>query len=154
MAVTASGALTVKRARDAHGAALDQLTLRDDDDGERTILSMRTLPGRIAAVPSCGADQLVTPLFAPRLLWDANGGRIVVHAGGPYAIDVYEGERRVSSIRRNLLPRRVDADMARREAAAGWKISDCIASPDEVVRGAGYAESLPSIMALTPSGEV
>lgn len=157
VSITPAGLLMTTRARGADGAPLYRLTLRREA-GDHTLASMRRLPGRVVRFRSCGgAELLVPPLFAPALVWDARDGRIAAYDGGPYVIDVYDGERHVRSIRRDISQRQVDGGMARREAASGWTINDnCIVPPDEVVRGVGYADVLPSIMALAlaPSGEV
>lgn len=123
---------------------------------DRVLASVVPGPGRVADFPSCGAGQItVYPLFAPALVWDAEGGSVAINASAGYVIDIYEGEHLVRSIRRDILPHLVDQDIALKEAET-WSINRCTPPPAEVVRGTGYAELLPTVkaIALSPQGEL
>lgn len=140
--------------------ASTQLALIASSPTSQDTLARFTGPAlRRADFPSCGQrGTLVSPLFAPELLWDSQDGRVAVNAGAPYVIDVYEGNRLVRSVRRDLAPREATDAMALRELGDGLYFGavDCTIPPGEALRGHGYAEVLPEVaaLALSPGGEL
>jgi hypothetical protein len=100
------------------------------------------------------------PLFAPELVWDANGRRVVVNDTAAYVVDVFEGARRVASFRRDLSPQPVTREDAIAALGTGKTIrtpyGECRIDPAEELEGRGFADVLPPIawLALAPDGTV
>lgn len=105
-------------------------------------------PRRQADLPSCQAMQIsLTPLFTPMIVWDARGTHLAVNSKIDYLVDLHDGDRRVARIERRLKPLLVsEADAL--EAAANWKINDCLVPPAEVIRATTYRPTRPVIEAL------
>jgi hypothetical protein len=89
-------------------------------------------------------------IFAPSIAWTTADSRLLVSFGADYAIDLYDGGRRTSSIRRNLPPRPATRELAMREAGDDFKITfgsggECKVPAEKVVSEQGFAEFLPAI---------
>lgn len=158
IAVTDAGVVFTALAGEADGTSSQRLAVWSPE-ADRTLVSFERMPDRLADFPTCGFRGLpVPPLFAPELVWDARGSRVVLNVDVSYVVDVFDEGRRVRSIRRDLEPRPVDRDMAVREVGEGLPIpvANCTVPPDEVVRGRGYADILPSVrwVTLSPEGDV
>lgn len=69
-------------------------------------------------------------------------------------IDMYEDDRLVRSVRREVAPREVTEEMALRQVGDGLHFCavDCVIPPEEAVRGHGYADVLPAVSALSTCG--
>jgi len=98
------------------------------------------------------------PLFEPSIVWDAEGDRVALNREYGYVIDVYEGDRRVRSIRRNLAPRNLTLKDAVRELGPtpGWIIGGrrCVFDPEVLAQERGFYPQLQAIeqIRLAPDG--
>lgn len=158
IAVTDAGVVFTALAGEGNGTSSQRLAVWSPE-ADRTLVSFERMPDRLANFPTCGFRGLpVPPLFAPELVWAASGSRVVLNVEVSYVLDVFDEGRHVRSIRRDLEPRPVDRDMALREVGEGLPIpvANCTVPPDEVVRGRGYADVLPSVrwVTLSPEGDV
>lgn len=128
-------------------------------DTASTLANFTSAPLQPADFPTCGQQgTMVSPLFSPEMLWDAEGDRVAVNTEAAYVVDLYQGVRRVRSIRREISPRPVTEEMAMRHVSEGvyFGAIDCTIPPEEAVRGYGYRDELPSLgaLAVSPAGEV
>lgn len=141
--------------------------------------STRTTWSRLLAVDRSGQTELASfvvdrveprdfgclrmsgmpPLLAPTLVWTVAGDRVLTSAGTDYRIDVSDGERTMTSIRRPVSPREVTAGMAAREVGESMKVSfgsggGCEIPTDKVVEVRGHATHLQPVraMAVAPDG--
>jgi hypothetical protein len=101
------------------------------------------------------------PLLASALVWTVSDGRVFTSAGTEYRIDVSDGDRILTSIRRPVAPREVTPEMAAREVGESMKVSfggggGCEVPTDRVVEVRGHASHLQPVreVAVAPSGEV
>lgn len=125
-------------------------------DTAQTLARFTSAALRPADFPTCGQQgALVSPVFSPDLVWDAEGARVAVNTAAPYVIDLYEENRLARSIRRGVAPREVTEEMALRHVGEGLYFGavDCTIPPAEAVRGHGYADVLPGVTALRLSPE-
>lgn len=109
---------------------------------------------------SCRIGMSLGPIFDPQLLWDAADDRIIVVPRAGYLVDVYDGTRRVASIRRDVPPVPTTPEMATRELGEGltvrWSTNECTLDPREVIEKRGMAPVLPAIsrVKLAPDGTI
>lgn len=111
---------------------------------------------------SCGGRlaMRLPPLFQPQMTWSERDGRIVAATNAAYTLDVYDGDRRVASVRRSLPPRASSEELARRELGEGMKVrfggGDCTVDPAEVIEARGLAPVLPAVrtVVVAPDGTV
>ena len=143
---------------------------RNEPNFEAIVLVRDTVPETVTRVErprtemvmyeSCRIGMSLGPIFDPQLLWDAAGDRIVVVPEATYTVDVYEGTRRVSSIRRDVPPVPTTPEMATRELGDGltvrWSTNECTLDPKEVIEKRGMAPVLPAIsrVKLAPDGTI
>jgi hypothetical protein len=142
------------------------------DDGGTTETLVRTTGGQAEELarqswpPAKRVDYgciglQMPPLFAPELVWDARGDRVVVSHGTAYALMVHPAAGRPLGIRRELPPRAATRALALAEVGEeGLKVrhpgGECRIAPERVVEGRGYAEVIPAIgnVALAPDGRI
>ncbi|HSM08089.1 MAG TPA: hypothetical protein VLA33_03630 [Gemmatimonadota bacterium] len=158
IAVTDAGVVFTALAGEGAGTSSQRLAVWSPE-ADRTLVPFERMPDRLADFPTCGFGGLpVPPLFAPELVWYARGSRVVVNVDASYVLDLFDEGRLVRSIRRDLEPLPVDRGMALREVGEGLPIpvANCTVPPDEVVRGRGYADVLPSVrrVVLSPEGDI
>jgi len=132
----------------------DRLVLLGVDGGTVEIASLERNRPRMVRYTGCVGIDLA-PLFGPELNWDADGDRIAVNDTTAYVVDMFRGERRIASYRRDLSLRSVDRDDALAELGKGKTVvipgGRCRIDPVEELEGRGYADRLPAISALAVS---
>lgn len=134
-------------------------------DGDTTTVASRAVegPGQIQ-LESCGIGlQGIGRVLEPEIEWaySEGAGRLAVTSGAPYRVDVYEGGKLVRSVRRDVQPREITDEMARRQIGEGMQISVGGGAPrtceaEEVIEKRGVAPRLQAVDALRfdPSGRL
>ena len=124
-------------------------------------LAQVVLPAsRMVMYESCGGGLNLPPLFSPEIVWDRQGGRLAVNSVPGYVVDIYEGTRRVRSLRRHLEPAATTRELAIRDLGDGFRINFgrglCLIPSHEMVDGRGFATPVPLIehVRVAASGEV
>lgn len=99
----------------------------------------------------CATVSQSTPMFAPDLLWAAEGGRIVVNATAAYELWLHEGSRPIASIRRPLPLRAPTLEDAKQLWPEGHKMSfggdrpPCITPTEDLMKIFDVAPVLPMV---------
>ena len=147
--------------RDASQDSLRQFLVELDASGVRDTIRMPTLPvPQRVDVPGCNVSIPIGKAFEPRALWDSWGSRVPINAGTAYVVDVYEGARLRTRLRREVDQVPVTESMAVRQYPDGFKIGlpsgTCTADAAQMVRAQGYAAFLPSVanLHIAPGGEI
>lgn len=87
--------------------------------------------------------------FSPSIRWDAHGPRVLVSTGPKYELALYEGNRMIASVRRDLPPRPPTIDDLRTLYPEGMKISaagmECTIPLEDILHGATLAETMPFV---------
>ncbi len=101
-----------------------------------------------------GRIRLTRPTyFAPELRWDAQGARVLVSTGPSYRLDLYEGNRLLARVGRDLPMRAPNAGDLANLYPDGMKLSaggmNCTIPLEELADGALYAPSMPFVWDLT-----
>lgn len=90
--------------------------------------------------------------FSPTIQWDAHGPRILVSTGPRYELALYEGNRMIASVRRDLPLRAPTIDDLRQLHPEGMKISaagmECTIPLEDILDGAALAETMPFVFDL------
>lgn len=109
----------------------------------------------------CVSISGMPPLLTPGLAWATAGDRVVTSAGTEYVVNVGDGQRTLTSIRRPIAPREVTPEMAAREVGESMKVSfggggGCEVPPDRVVEVRGHASHLEAVrsIAVAPDGTI
>lgn len=94
--------------------------------------------------------------FAPELHWTASGARMLANLGPSYELKLYEGQRLVASVRRDL-PSRVPvvADFTSMYPE-GLKLGGCTVPLDDLMQHVGLAAVMPFVhgLALLSDGSI
>jgi hypothetical protein len=129
--------------------------------GEAASLAAIPVPvERAVDFPSCGLSGVpVLPLFVQQFVWDAAGPIIAYNDRADYVVELLERGHHVRSIRRAIEPARGSAPLAMQEAGEGVRVSTpapCVIPPAELVRGRGWANRVPIVLAVTiaPDGQL
>lgn len=141
----------------------NHLILMTEPDDSTILAHFPPQPVRPVTFASCGISIGGMPkLFAPAPIWAARGGRVATNVRAEYVIDLYEVDRVVASVRRDLVPRPATQALARREFdEGGWRIGilgapggGCTVPVDEVIAEQGVADVIPTIgeIAIAPDG--
>jgi hypothetical protein len=100
-------------------------------------------------------------VFAPSLVWGAGPDVLAVARSAEYAVDLYDADRRLVSVRRALEPRRVTHALAIEEIGDEFRVlfgggGVCNVSADRVVEERGYADVMPAVgqVAFAPDGSL
>lgn len=97
----------------------------------------------------CATVSQSTPMFAPDLLWAAEGARIVVNATAAYELWLHEGSRTIASIRRPLPLRAPTLEDAKLLWPEGHKMSfggarpPCITPTEDLMKIFDIAPVMP-----------
>lgn len=159
-------------ARTALGLLVESQASRSEADGNRerlmafgegdtTELAFLDTPRwPMVQFDGCPVRMAVGPLFAVSLTWAARDSVVAVNAEPDFVIRVFRGTRLVTSIRRDVAPRPVTADLARAEVGEGMRIGfngrSCTIDPAEVVEKRGHASVIPAVrrLAVAPRGNI
>lgn len=140
-------------------AAFDRIQTITDAGDTTTIISSARPPLKPVDF-GCVRIGGMAALFTPSLQWDAIDDQILVSPAADYILDLYEGPRRTTSIRRDLPPRPATRELALRQAG-DFKVTfggggECRATAEKVVAEQGYADLLPAIgrIRVAPNGTV
>ncbi|MGI9628839.1 MAG: hypothetical protein ACR2QM_18535 [Longimicrobiales bacterium] len=134
-----------------------------DMAAEDTVLigSLPVVEPGVVDSEECGVRMRLPPLFAPRFVWDARGGRIVVAGDAAYSFEVLDEGSEFMRISRDLPTRSATESDAMAEIGEGSPVSlggraPCTISPHDIIAGRGVASEVPWIesIALTPWGEI
>ena len=93
----------------------------------------------------------LAPVFAPNLIWIANGPRVVVNATAEYEIWMHEGARVTASVRRAVPTRAPSAADVDSVYAGGFRVEfgsgspPCIVPAEQMAAKLGVAEKMPLI---------
>ena len=113
-------------------------------------------PTRAPTYVSCPEYSVESPpFFWPWLKWDYNDGYVAVVSSARYEIDVFQGDRLVRSIRRDIEPMEVtDAVIA--EEIESITVRGCTIPGAERAKVLGYMRILPVIAAVAvgPGGRI
>jgi len=136
-------------------------TLTMEGDGPDTdLVSVSRPPSRMTEFPSCGGALNLGPIFAPDLVWNANGRRMVVATSAEYRIDRFDADQLTESVRRRIGPLATTRELAESEFPEGFRINfgrgPCRIPASELVAGRGFAAVVPTIrnLMLAPAGEL
>jgi hypothetical protein len=132
-------------------------SLHGDTVAGAPVLGQLLAPTNRSGAPlvACGGQLRMTrpTYFAPELRWDAQGARILVSTGPRYELDLYEGNRLLARVRRDLPLRKPDVGDLANLYPEGLKISagplTCTIPLAELADGASLAESMPFVWDLT-----
>lgn len=117
-------------------------------------------PPRQTEVPGCRVSIPIQRVFAPRILWDSWGARVVVAGGPEYDVGVYELGQLSMRLRRSIRPVAASEATAIAHYPEGFTLGlpggSCTAEAAPMVRAQGYAPVVPilSNVRLAPSGEI
>lgn len=144
---------------DATRDASDDLLALISESGDSTILARFSSPPMRPVTFSCGVSiSGMAQVFAPTLVWAARAERLAINAGAAYVVDLYEADRRVASVRRDVALRPATSALARREVDDGMRIGlptgECVVPADEVIEQRGLADVIPAVgeIAIAPDG--
>ncbi|MHB1297514.1 MAG: hypothetical protein ACYC0B_03200 [Gemmatimonadaceae bacterium] len=94
----------------------------------------------------------MAPVFAPTLIWSANGPRVVVNATAAYEIWMHEGARVTASVRRAIPTRAPSAADVEALHPGGMKVAflgagsaECVIPAKQLMAKLGVAEKMPLI---------
>ena len=99
--------------------------LRGDTTGETVLARLyEPVPKNPRMLKGCGGRVTLTQpnFFARSIHWDAEGPRALVYAGPNYELALYEGNRLLASVRRDLPTRAPTIDDLRRQFPDGLKL--------------------------------
>jgi hypothetical protein len=129
------------------------------DAGDTTTIVSITRPPLKPVDFGCVRISGMATIFAPSLQWDVLDDHIVINPGAEYVLDLYEGARRVASIRRDLPPRPATRELALRQVGDDFKVTfggggECKVPAARVVDERGIADFLPAIsrIRVAPNG--
>lgn len=113
-------------------------------------------PPRTTAAPleGCGGRLRLNPpvYFAPTLRWNARGARLLVSTGPQYELSLYEGNRLLARVRRDLTPRAPTVDDLQRMYPEGMKVIagglTCTIPVADILLKAQLAEWMPFVFNL------
>lgn len=132
------------------------MTLRGDTTGSAVLATVFEPANRNARMLSgCGGRvQLTQPnFFARSIQWDADGPRALVYAGPHYELALYEGNRLLASVRRDLQTRAPTVDDLRRQFPDGLKLqvpgAECTIPLSELTAGPALDGMLPFAFGVT-----
>lgn len=97
----------------------------------------------------CGGRlRLLQPkFFEPALMWDNEGARALAYVGPTYELRLYEGNRLIAMLRRDVAPRAPTMDDVRRLYPEGMKVQagalNCEIPLEKLVEGAEIAPTMP-----------
>lgn len=131
--------------------------LRGDTTANAAVLArlFEPTPTNRGMLEACGGRMRLmrSTYFSPTLHWDAQGPRILVSTGPRYELSLYEGNRLIASVRRDLPTRTPGIEDLRRMYPEGMKISgggmNCTIPLEEILEGASLAETMPFVFDLT-----
>lgn len=118
------------------------------ENAGRAVLARTTVPGHQATFPICGLSVRVSPLFSPRLIWDARDDLVAVVSDENYRIEIFDSEELVRVITRDLYPQEATKQLAIAAVGNGVPTGDCTIPAEEEVAGRGFAHVVPVIDAL------
>ena len=131
--------------------------LRGDTTDAAPVLAQMfepTTAGRGMLEACGGMIRLQRPTyFAPEIRWDAQGPRLLLSTGPAYELKLFEGNRQIASVRRDLPPRAPTVEDLERMFPEGMKIGaagmNCTIPLADLLDGAVLAESMPFVFDLT-----
>ena len=139
----------------------DRLVLASPSGETATLATSAAVELKPITLESCGMGfSGMGPIFAPSLVWTAEGNTVVVTRAPGYVLDVFDGGRLVRSIRLEVPARAATAELAKASLGEGMRIGtpdgERVCDPDEVVEKRGFAPVLPAVakLALAPDGTV
>lgn len=91
----------------------------------------------------------LAPLFSPELTWSVQGTKVALTTQSRYVVDVYDGQRLVRSLRRDILPVPAKPSDASRLYPEGMKVTfsggDCVTPAAEFGEKVGVAATIPVV---------
>lgn len=152
-------------------AIIDHERYQGSDD--RHFRMMRTTPGdttllfqlklalsRSALYPNCGLTISLPVPFAAQLRWDARASQVIMNASPEYNIDVYEHDRLVRIIRRQIEPSPISSrealEYVQQTSGRSGPLAPCDISPRQRLENHGFASLRQVIqeVAIAPNGEI
>lgn len=134
-----------------------QLTYLGDEE-TRPLVTMPSPPLRPVDF-GCVRISGMSGLFAPSLLWAASADRLAAVTTPAYEIDLYDGDRMVGRLRRDVPLRPATRELAIQEVGEKFEVQfggggSCVAEPPKVVDERGFAEWIPAIrrIRIAPDG--
>lgn len=101
------------------------------------------------------------PFFSPGIAFGVASGRVLANLGPDYDLHLYEGNRPVARVRRQLPPRVPSVDDVRKQFPQGFKVgipgrAACEFDLEHVIQQAGIAEQMPFVhgIALLSDGTI
>ncbi|MBA3853577.1 MAG: hypothetical protein C0503_04125 [Gemmatimonas sp.] len=124
--------------------------LRGDTTGETVLARLyEPVPKNPRMLTGCGGRVTLTQpnFFARSIHWDAEGARALVYAGPNYELALYEGNRLLASVRRDLPTRSPTIDDLRRQFPDGLKLqipgAECTIPLSELMAGPTLEGTMP-----------
>lgn len=124
------------------------------DTGATDVALRASFPAPPVVTAQCGGGASVSvplpPFFAPEIVFDAAGGRVLANAGSAYDLHLYEGTRSIARIRRDLTPRAPTADDVRQLYPDGYKVRlgggmQCEFDLEQLLQNGGMAAEVPLV---------
>lgn len=139
----------------------DSLSRRTElfaDTGATEALFVLADSSRPKMLQACGGriGFAMPTWFAPELNWAASGPRMLANLGPGYDLRLYEGQRLIASVRRDLPSRApVVADFTSM-FPEGLKLGGCVVPLEDLMQNVGLAEVMPFVhgLALLSDGTI
>lgn len=137
------------------------MVLRGDTTGETVLARVyEPVPKNPRMLSACGGRFTLTQpnFFGRNIQWDADGARALVYSGPGYELGLYEGNRLLASVRRDLPTRAPTVEDVKRQFPDGLKLqvpgAECTIPLSELAAGPALEGTMPFAfgIALMPDG--
>lgn len=130
--------------------------LRGDTAGTTVLARLyEPVPKNPRQLEGCGGRVKLTQpnFFARSIHWDVAGPRLIVYSGPNYELALYEGNRLIASVRRDLPTRAPTVDDLRRQFPEGLKVqfpgAECTIPLSELTAGPALDGTMPFAFGIT-----
>lgn len=134
----------------------NRLVLRGDTTGATELARVYDpVPKNPRMLEACGGRVTLTQpnFFSRSIQWDNDGPRALVYAGPAYELALYEGNRLLASVRRDLPTRAPTVDDIRRQYPDGLKLqvpgAECTVPLSELTAGPALEGTMPFAFNVT-----